>query len=399
MNERYGMAPLNVLLVDDDPEIATFIKLKLSREAPQFSFSFVESGTECLEYIKEKPVDCILSDFQMPGMDGMELLRSIREAGGDVPFIFLTGQGNEELAREAFKGGANDYFTKEIGFAHFTRIINSVEQAVNRRVAEMERKRSEDALFASQNFLETIIETEPECVKLVSPEGKLMMMNRAGLDMLEAGSLDDVKGEPISRFIVPEHLDAFNGVGEKVFQGGQASLEFEMVGLKGRRLRLETHAVPLRDGKGEIIALLGITRDITGRRKVEDALLAEKNKLEAILANIGDGVSIQDTDLRILYQNRAHIDMAGHHLGEYCYQAYEKKDRVCDVCPVAGALADGRVHTETKAVELDAVTRYFEITASPLKDADGKMIGGIEVVRDVTDRVNACEELKGSGTR
>ena len=148
--------------------------------------------------------------------------------------------------------------------------VTASRDELEKEVAE--RKKAEDALRASQNFLMTIIETEPECVKLIGLDGKLQMMNRSGLDMIEVESLDQVKGLPVSGLIAPEDLDAFNALGEKVFNGGAGTLEFGMIGAKGRRLRLETHAVPLRDEKGEITALLGITRDVTEKRKSEEAL-------------------------------------------------------------------------------------------------------------------------------
>jgi PAS domain S-box-containing protein len=91
-------------------------------------------------------VDCIISDYQMPGMNGMELLLNLRKEGDDTPVIFLTGQGNEGVAREAFKNGAFDYFTKDIGFAHFARIINSIEQAVSLRSARAEHQKVEEAI-------------------------------------------------------------------------------------------------------------------------------------------------------------------------------------------------------------------------------------------------------------
>jgi PAS domain S-box-containing protein len=144
-----------------------------------------------------------------------------------------------------------------------------------------ERKRAEDALRANQNYLRTIIETEPECVKLLARDGALLMMNRAGLAMIEAESLDQVQGKSIFLLIPPEDRKAFEANVKEVFEGKSGTLEFEMVGLKGRRLRLETHAVPLRDEHDEIIALLAITRDITERKKMGEELV-KAQKLESV---------------------------------------------------------------------------------------------------------------------
>jgi PAS domain S-box-containing protein len=401
------MENLNILLVDDDADIGMFMKLKLSKDAPHFSIAFVESGLECLDYLKTHTVDCILSDYQMPGMDGMELLRAIKGQGIDVPVIFVTGQGSEEVAREAFKNGAYDYFTKEVGFAHFARIINSVEQAVKQRDAEnavkerdfwinesqrvarlgsyvlnvsanrwtssaildeifgisndydkslhgwlslvhpyerdrmtqyfaevltqkkrfeseyriirlndgqerwvyglgelvdgkdgntakmfgtiqdvTERKQMENALRSSQEFLKSIIDNEPECVKILNSDGSLLMMNRAGLDMIQADSLDQVKGKNMLDLVAPEYRKAFKALNMKVFYGGTGKLEFDVIGLKESLLRLETNAVPLYDEKGKVTALLGITRDITEQKRAERALEEKQRAYQSLAENL-----------------------------------------------------------------------------------------------------------------
>jgi PAS domain S-box-containing protein len=138
-----------------------------------------------------------------------------------------------------------------------------------------EKSKGEEALLASAHFLKIIIETVPECVKLLDSHGGLLMMNRAGLAMIEADSFDQVKGESIYRLIPPEYTGAVKKHVEAVFQGEDGTLELDMIGLKGRRLRLKTRSVPLRNEKNEITALLGITRDITEQKKMEE----EKEKL------------------------------------------------------------------------------------------------------------------------
>ncbi len=148
-----------------------------------------------------------------------------------------------------------------------------------------ERIRMEEMLRESEKFLQTIIETEPECVKLVSPDGKLLMMNGAGLAMIEADSFDQVKGKSVYPLISPAFRDAFIELNRRVLGGEAGSLEFEMTGLRGRRLFLETHAVPLKNKEDEIIALLGITRDITERKKMEAEILrAQKIESVGVLA-------------------------------------------------------------------------------------------------------------------
>jgi PAS domain S-box-containing protein len=129
-----------------------------------------------------------------------------------------------------------------------------------------------------------------------------------------------------------------------------------------------------------------LVRDITDRKQAEAALIEEKNKFEAIIAAIGDGISIQDANFRILYQNQVHKDMAGDHIGEYCYKAYEQSDSRCEECPLAESFRDGKVHRAERSATADRGVTSVEITSSPLKDSTGKIIAGIEVVRDITAR-------------
>lgn len=135
-----------------------------------------------------------------------------------------------------------------------------------------EIKQAEISLAESEWTLRTIIETEPECVKVLAPDGTLKQMNRAGLDMIEADSEDQVVGHMVTEIVAPQHREAFTALNERVNRGESGTLEFEIIGLKGGHRWLDTHAVPMRDANGQITGLLGVTRDITQRKKVEQAL-------------------------------------------------------------------------------------------------------------------------------
>jgi two-component system cell cycle sensor histidine kinase/response regulator CckA len=144
---------------------------------------------------------------------------------------------------------------------------------------------------------------------------------------------------------------------------------------------------------------LGIIRDISERRQAERALIQEKNKFEAIIAAIGDGISIQDRNFKILYQNQVHKNLIGDHVGEFCYQAYEHSDAVCQNCPVAQSFQDGMIHTMERSTATGRGTRYVEITTSPLRDEAGGIIAGIEAVRDITGRKQVGQALIESENR
>jgi two-component system, cell cycle sensor histidine kinase and response regulator CckA len=120
---------------------------------------------------------------------------------------------------------------------------------------------------------------------------------------------------------------------------------------------------------------------------------AEKARSEAIIAAMGDGISIQDTDFKILYQNDVLTKLIGSHTGKYCYTAYEKRDQLCERCPIAMTFSDGKIHTSERNAPTDKGIITVEITSSPLRDSKGKIIAGIEVIRDITERKKAEELL------
>ena len=169
-----------------------------------------------------------------------------------------------------------------------------------------ERKRAEEALARSENRLRTIIETEPECVKVLGMDGSLLEMNPAGLSMIEADSLEQVRGKPVYEYIAPEHRTDFVALTERVLHGGSGTLEFELVGLKGTSRWLETHAVPLRDAGGEIAGLLAITRDVTKRKKNEEALRQSERLYRAVIEQATENIFLVDVETkRIVESNPA----------------------------------------------------------------------------------------------
>jgi PAS domain S-box-containing protein len=145
-----------------------------------------------------------------------------------------------------------------------------------------ERREAEAALAKSENLLRLIIENEPDCVKLLDARGCLLQMNRAGLEMIEAESFEQVRHAQLAALVKPQYRESFTALTQETCQGRGGKLEFEIISLKGRPRWLATHTVPLRDQDGRITAALGLTRDVTEQRQAENETSQRLRELTAL---------------------------------------------------------------------------------------------------------------------
>jgi diguanylate cyclase (GGDEF)-like protein/PAS domain S-box-containing protein len=161
-----------------------------------------------------------------------------------------------------------------------------------------ESVRAEERLRASESRLRAIVGAEPECVKLLDGEGTLLEINPAGLAMIEAESLEVVAGQCVYALIAPAYRQRFKDLTDRVCRGERGTLEFEIVGLRGARRWLETHAVPLRDEATGKNLLLGITRDITAHKRAEFA--AERlRRMYAALSSANEAIFKLDDEMTL----------------------------------------------------------------------------------------------------
>ena len=201
-----------------------------------------------------------------------ELRYRIRHADGSVRWVYDRGQA-------AYAADGTPLFLGGV-------ILDITEQAATERELREREER-----------LRTIVENEPECVKLLDRDGNLLEMNPAGLWMLEADRLDQLLGRCICPLISPADEPAFREMITAVFQGETRKLVFEVIGLRSGHRILETHSVPLWDGpeRRQVRALLGVTRDISARRQAERAQAESEARYRTLEATVPGAVYLCET--------------------------------------------------------------------------------------------------------
>lgn len=138
--------------------------------------------------------------------------------------------------------------------------------------------------------------------------------------------------------------------------------------------------------------LWGIKRcaeTVADKRRLED----EQQKFRTVVECLGEGLAIKDLDYRILYQNRAMTELFGDRVGSPCYEIFNF-ETPCPDCPTILALKDGRTHSSCRSCQFDGTTLYIESTASLLKDSRGMVTGIVEIIRDISERINNEQTIR-----
>jgi PAS domain S-box-containing protein len=251
-----------------------------------------------------------------------------------------------------------------------------------------------NAITHDDELLRAIVETTPECIKIVRADGILLHMNSAGRDMVEADDAIRLEGANIFDIIAPEHIGIWKTYHERVCSGEKLNWEFDIIGLRGTRRHMETHAVPLRMPDGNF-SQLAITRDITRRKQDDHKLRESEHRYKQLLQALPAAVYTTDQEGNITFYNEAAAEFAGRRpaLGDkWCvtWQLLNPDGTPLphDQCPMAVTLREQQPvrGAEAIAVRPDGSRIWFEPYPAPLTDASGAMVGAINMLVDISER-------------
>lgn len=262
-----------------------------------------------------------------------------------------------------------------------------------------QRRQAEEEIQKANTLLNSIVENIPNMIFLKEAgELRFARFNRAGEDLL-GYSRNDLLGKNDYDFFTKEQADFFTENDREVLEGNMVvDIPEEPIQTlnKGERI-LHTKKVPILDTKGEPAYLLGISEDITDRKRAEEALYRAEREKSAILDAMSELIIYLDKDLRIIWANNAmsrQFNMKPNQLeGRHCYKVMHNLDQHCKTCPAVKAIATGNPCTID---DFSSYGKRWTLRAYPILNKEDEIIGVVEVVTDITERKRAEEERKES---
>lgn len=261
----YASIMIRVLHVDDEEDQLMLGKRFLEKADPSLQVVYSTSPEEAISMLQEQSFDCVVSDYQMPNMNGIELAQKLRETS-NIPFIIYTGRGSQEVAENAFAVGVDDYLRKEFDPSHYYVLAKRIKTAVEKHKAEKMLKESEEKF---RGIAERAIDT----IFMVDLEGQLTYISPSA-ERIIGYRAEEVKGKHFQNFL-PEHEipKAVEKFVETLGSTGMKGLQVELFRRDGSQVFVEINASPvIKDG--EVIGIQGNIRDITERKRYEEQLEA-----------------------------------------------------------------------------------------------------------------------------
>lgn len=293
-----------ILHVDDDPDFADLTSTFLERESDVFEVISGYSGADGLEYLSNEAVDCIVSDYEMPGQNGLEFYDSIPAEYAEIPFILYTGKGSEAVASEAFSLGVTDYLQKEGGTDQFTVLANRIEQAVSNYRAHLH-------IELIRRRFKTLVEESTDAIFVVDPSGTILYATPATNHILGRSPEDMVGTDGFE----PIHTDDVTAVSEeleKLIEDSEyrAQVAFRYQHADGSWIWVEVRGRNLLDNN-DINGIVVYARDVDVRKANELALDRQEETFRAVFEEASEAMVIVNDEGEYVEVNPAACRLFG----------------------------------------------------------------------------------------
>lgn len=264
---------ISILYVDDEPMLLDVGKLYIEKSG-NFNVTTAEDAKEGLNLLNDQNFDCIISDFQMPGMDGIEFLKQFRQSDSITPFIIFTGRGREEVVINAINNGA-DFYVQKGGDpkSQFTDLLHKVKRSVSARSYEKE-------LAKSERKYRDLVEYSPNFIYSYDSQNRFRTANRSLCEFLGMSEGDIISKRYEELGFPKDTYEYLYKLHDKVYRTKDAvRAESSITMPDGKTYHYNVVFVPVFDEMGSVVGIRGNSADITDKVNAERELTEKNNTL------------------------------------------------------------------------------------------------------------------------
>ena len=411
---------IRVLYVDDEPVLLGLAKIFLEKSGG-FQVWTSPSAEEALGTPLNSSYDAIVSDYQMPGMDGIAFLKSVRERFGDLPFILFTGRGREEVVIEAINNGA-DFYLQKGGDpkAQFAELAHKIRQAVAGQRAQAELRNAYDRIIASkeelarseqqakesENKFRDLADRLPQMVFETDMDLRITYVNQHTI--VAYGFPIEIIGSGISilTFIHPSQHDTFMESVHNHMNGIPFEpKEYTVFNKDKKPFPVVVYSSPIFRNK-QLVGFRGVAVDISERKRAEEALFNSRQMLQSVLDTIPQRVFWKDRNLVFLGCNK-HLaidvgypdpsEMIGKTDYDHSSAAIAEHFRADDRQVME--TGQPKINYEEPQIRPDGSVSWLRTSKVPLRNRDGEIIGILGTYEDITESKKAQAALFDSEAR
>ncbi len=397
---------INILYIDDYELDRELVRDSLEKEHGGFELMEASNKQEFESLLKNHEFDLVLSDFNIAGFEGLQVLKAVKEYAPEIPVIIVTGTGSEEIAVKALKQGASDYVIKRP--QHIRKLPQTILAVIEKQTLMVKRTLAEKALAQSESHLRILVNAIPDLIWLKDPDGVYLSCNPM-FERFFGAKESEIIGKTDYDFVDRDLADFFRANDRKAMtvdspNKNEEELTFADNGYSGF---FETIKTPMRDSEGKLIGVLGIARDITKQKQTEkelkEALLQQNEAVKA--ANVG----LWDWDLvtnKIRYSNewKRQIGYEDHEIRND-FKEWESRvhpdDLVLTIDKVQRSITEARQNHEVefRFRHKDGSYRWILAQGSVIQDKSGQSSKMIGSHIDITERKLVEKALSESEER
>lgn len=412
-----------LLLVDDEDGLRTVLGISLGDAG--YEVLSARDGREALSIFRDQRPPIVLTDIKMPVMDGIELLKKIKQLSPDTEVIMLTGHGDMELAIECLKLEATDFITKpirdeilEIALQRalekieMRRMLREYTENLERLVEEKSAQLvARERLAAVGQAVEQLVTAFKDLAADLDGDMSffnelpcLVSVHNRQLQIIAANPLYEERlGQRLGQPGWTAHgLDSDTAADSPVaqtFDSGQGQrCRAELIKKDGGRLPVMVHTAPIRGDSGDVELVLEIAADMGEIQRLQEELRTTRERYQQLFEEAPCYITVQDRHHRITAANRRFRRDFSLEPGQPCHKIYRQSERPCSPCPVLKTFADGKPHQcEMTVAAAKGGQQHLLLWTAPLRDAGGEINQVMEMSTDITRVRQLQDQLSSIG--